>query len=110
MNETGGGVGGPVWIPKLYNGRNKTFFYFSDDNDLRPISPASILNTVPTALQKQGNFSQISQVIYDPASTIGTGTSATRTPFAGNIIPASRFSKISANIIPYIPDPTGSAI
>lgn len=109
-NDTGGGIGGPVYIPKIYNGRNKTFFYFSDDNDLRPVSPSAIVNTVPTTPETQGNFSQIPQIIYDPASTVGSGTSATRTPFVNNTIPASRFSKISSNIIPYIPAPTGSAL
>ena len=109
-NDTGGGIGGPVYIPKIYDGRNKTFFYFSDDNDLRPVSPNAIVNTVPTTLETQGNFSQISQTIYDPASTAGSGTSATRTPFAGNTIPTSRFSKISSNIIPFIPAPTGAAL
>ena len=108
LNETGGGVGGPVYIPKVYNGRNKTFFYFSDDNDLRPVAPAAIVNTVPTTLETQGNFSQIPQAIYDPATT--GGSPLTRSPFPGNIIPASRFSKISANIIPYIPPPNGSAL
>ncbi len=105
LNETGGGIGGPVWIPKIYNGRNKTFFYFSNDNDLRPVSPAAIVNTVPTTLETQGTFSQIPQTIYDPATTAGSGTSATRTPFPNNIIPPSRFSKISSNIIPFIPPP-----
>jgi hypothetical protein len=103
LNATSGGVGGPVYIPKVYNGRNKTFFYFSSDNDLRPVAPVSVVNTVPTTLQTQGNFSQIPQLIYDPASTSGSGSSATRDVFPGNIIPASRFSKISANIIPFIP-------
>jgi hypothetical protein len=110
LNETGGGIGGPVWIPKVYNGRNKTFFYFSNDNDLRPVAPASIVNTVPTALEMQGNFSQIPQTIYDPNTTVGSGTSATRTPFPGNIIPTSRFSKISSNILPSIPAATGSTL
>ncbi len=109
-NETGGGVGGPVYIPKVYDGRNKTFFYFSDDNDLRPVAPASIVNTVPTTLETQGNFSQLSQAIYDPATTVGTGSSATRSPFPNNTIPTSRFSKISTNIIPFIPAPTGAAL
>src|SRR5262249_17730903 len=54
LSETGGGVGGPVYIPKVYDGRNKTFFYFSDDNDLRPVTPGSIVNTVPTGLMTQG--------------------------------------------------------
>jgi hypothetical protein len=110
LNETGGGVGGPVWIPKLYNGRNKTFFYFSNDNDLRPVTPASVTNTVPTAQELQGNFSQISQRIYDPATTIGSGSSATRAPFANNTIPVSRFSKISSNILPFAPVATGSTL
>lgn len=83
LNETGGGIGGPVYIPKIYNGRNKTFFYFSDDNDLRPVAPASIVNTVPTTLETQGNFSQLPQTIYDPQTTQGSGTSATRAPFPG---------------------------
>jgi len=108
LNETGGGVGGPVYIPKVYDGRNKTFFYFSNDNDLRPVSPAAIVNTVPTTLMTQGNFSQLSQLIYDPATT--AGSPATRTPFPGNIIPTNRFSKISANIIPFIPGPNGAAL
>lgn len=110
FNATSGGVGGPVWIPKVYNGRNKTFFYFSSDNDLRPVTPTAIVNTVPTALETQGNFSQIPQTIYDPATTSGTGSTATRSPFPGNIIPTSRFSKISQNILPFVPAPTGPAL
>ena len=110
LNDTGGGIGGPVWIPKVYNGHNKTFFYVSSDNDLRPVTPTAILNSAPTTLMTQGNFSQISQTIYDPATTAGSGSSATRTPFPGNIIPSSRFSKISGNIIPFIPAPTSSAL
>jgi hypothetical protein len=110
FNETGGGVGGPVYIPKIYDGRNKTFFYFSNDNDLRPVTPTSILNTVPTPLEVQGNFSQIPQVIYDPNSTVGSGTSATRAPFANNSIPVNRFSSISSKILPFIEAPTGPAL
>ena len=103
-------MGGPVYIPKVYDGRNKTFFYFTSDNDLRPLTPTSIVNTVPTSQMTKGDFSQISQVIYDPATTVGSGSSATRTPFANNLIPTNRFSKISANILPSIPAPTGAAL
>jgi len=110
LNATSGGVGGPIWIPKVYDGRNKTFFYFTSDNDLRPVAPTAIVNTVPTALMRTGNFSELPQAIYDPSTTSGSGTSATRTPFPGNIIPTARFSKISANILPYIPAPTGPAL
>jgi hypothetical protein len=109
-NDTGGGVGGPVYIPKVYDGRNKTFFYFSDDNDLRPVSPTSVSDTVPTILETQGNFSQLPLVIYDPATTVGSGTSAVRTPFAGSLIPTSRFSSNSAKIIPDINAPTNGLL
>jgi hypothetical protein len=67
------------------------------------------LNTVPTVAQTRGDFSGI-QTIYDPASTSGSGPSATRDPFPNNIIPTTRFSKISANIIPSIPPPTGPTL
>ncbi|HEY3742157.1 MAG TPA: TonB-dependent receptor [Bryobacteraceae bacterium] len=110
LNATSGGVGGPVWIPKVYDGRNKTFFYFTSDNDLRPVAPSAIVNTVPTQAMTQGNFSQLPQLIYDPNSTSGTGSTATRTPFPNNTIPSTRFSKIATNIIPFIPAPTASAL
>src|SRR5215467_936767 len=110
LNATSGGVGGPVWIPKVYNGRNKTFFYFTSDNDLRPVAPASIVNTVPTSQMTKGDFSQLPQVIYDPLTTQGTGSTATRNPFPGNQIPTHRFSKIAANILPVIPGPTGPTL
>jgi hypothetical protein len=77
---------------------------------LRPVSPSAVTDTVPTTLETQGNFSQLPLAIYDPASTVGTGTSATRTPFAGNIIPTSRFSSISAKMIPDINAPTNGLL
>lgn len=105
-NEAGGSMGGPVYIPHVYDGRNKTFWYFTIDKDIRPATISSIVSTVPTSLMKQGNFSQLAQPIFDPDTTVGVGTAATRTPFAGNIIPKSRWSKISTNILPFIPDTT----
>ena len=67
-----------------------------------------MLSTVPTALMKQGDFSQVpaAQVIYDPATTSGS----TRTAFANNLIPRSRFSKIATNLLGSIPDPTRSSL
>lgn len=100
FNEEGGTAGGPIWIPKLYDGRNKSFFFFTY---AKIIQPAAISinsgETVPTALMKQGNFTEITTPIYDPLSTSGT----TRTPFAGNLIPQNRWSKVSNNILPFIP-------
>ncbi len=105
FSEVGGSIGGPVWIPKVYNAdRNKTFFFFTYTKDLRP---ASILgtpvNTVPTQAMKQGNFSGTGlPLIYDPATTAG----GTRSPFPNNQIPQSRMSQVARNILPFIPDPT----
>ena len=103
FNETGGVIGGPVFIPKVYDGRNKTFWFFVIDKDIRPATLGFPVLTVPTALMKRGNFTEAGvPVIYDPLTTAGD----VRTPFAGNIIPTSRFSKVAQNLIPLIPDPT----
>jgi hypothetical protein len=110
FNEVGGVIGGPIWIPKVYDGRNKTFWFFTIVKDLRPASISQSTATVPTALMKQGNFSEVSQLIYDPLTTQGTGASATRTPFAGNIIPQSRWSRVARAILPLIPDPNSPGL
>lgn len=104
FNEVGGVIGGPIWIPKLYDGRNKTFWFFTTTRDLRPATATPVLSTLPIAAYKAGNFSSSPQAIYDPAS----GTT-TRTPFGGGVIPTNRFSKVSAAILPLIPDPTRSS-
>jgi trimeric autotransporter adhesin len=92
----GASVGGPVWIPKVYNGKNKTFFFLGAEA-YRQTSSVSNEFAVPTAAEIAGDFSQSLsragglQVIYDPLG-------GTRTPFAGNIIPASRLSTVGSRI------------
>jgi hypothetical protein len=106
LNEEGGTGGGPIWIPKIYNGKNKSFVYFTYAKDIRPVTPVITGGlTVPTNLMRQGNFSELPYAIYDPSTTAGAGANLTRSVFPGNIIPQSRFSKISNNIIPQIPTP-----
>ncbi len=103
QNEIGGAGGGPVYIPKVYDGRNKSFFYYTYTQRLLPANIGFALSTVPTAQMKQGDFSQLgAQTIYDPATTSGT----TRTPFPGNRIPTNRFSTVAKNLLPLLPDPT----
>jgi hypothetical protein len=98
FNETGGAIGGPVFVPKLYDGRNKSFWFFTYTKDLRPVSLGFPVSTVPTAAMKRGDFSQAGvPVIYDPL---------TRQPFPGNVIPEARFSARSRAVLPHIPDPT----
>jgi hypothetical protein len=108
LNEYGVASGGPIWIPKVYDGRNKTFYFFTYTKDKRPITPSNVVSTVPTALMRQGNFSELpaSQLIYDPLTTSG----GTRTPFPGNIIPQNRFSAISQKLVSAIPNPTRPAL
>jgi len=98
-------AGGPVFIPKVYDGRNRTFVFFTYSRDMRPQTYSMVNATVPTALMKTGNFSALNYAIYDPATTSGT----TRTPFAGNLIPQSRWSRVSQKFVGYIPDPTNTS-
>src|SRR5579864_866897 len=93
QNDPGGTIGGPLFIPKVYDGRNKTFFFV--DFNVTLASSGNIYNQlVPTDLEKSGNFSQTTSngqlvQIYDPGTTaVGAdGKTITRAPFAGNIIP-----------------------
>lgn len=87
-NQYGATLGGPVIIPRLYNGKDKTFFFVSYEG-LRDTSAGSFLGTVPTQLERQGDFSQTFDakgnliVIYNPYTTT-TGTNYSRQPVPGN--------------------------
>jgi hypothetical protein len=104
-NTYSASLGGPVIIPKLYNGRNKLFFFFNLAGlvDAKPPSyPAGATNvTLPTLANRAGDFSQLLKVdptryqIYDPLTTRldpARPTHYIRNPFAGNIIPQSRIA------------------
>jgi hypothetical protein len=102
QNEWGGTMGGPLVIPKLYNGKDKTFWFFSFDQFYRRGGALAGLNTLPTARMQQGDFSEIPRTIYDPASSPDP---ANRTPFPGNRIPTNRFSSVSSKMLPFLPVP-----
>ncbi|HEY4356605.1 MAG TPA: TonB-dependent receptor, partial [Acidobacteriaceae bacterium] len=112
-NEFGGSLGGPIRIPKLYDGRNKSFFFFAYERfALR--SDSYLQTNVPTAAMRQGNFNNLNYsdgtplVIYDP-NTTSAGTPWTRTPFANNTIDPNReapFAKVMNAITPL---PTSAA-
>src|SRR6266481_5418664 len=113
-NEYGFSVSGPVAIPHVYDGRNKTFFLFNWEqvND----HGANQQNlTVPTALQKSGDFSQTFTKsgalirIYDPLTTMPDASQKSgysRLPFPNNVIPANRIDPITRKMLGYLPDPT----
>ena len=109
-NRYGGALGGPVFIPKLYNGKNQTFFYYAYEGD-KWDSFASLNGTVPTDAEKGGNFSSLLALgsnyqIYNPFSTtsLGNGTYQ-RSPFPDNIIPLSLINPIAAKLLNYDPEP-----
>ena len=96
MNQFGGSVGGPVVLPKLYNGKNRTFFFFNYEGT-RWRRGAVFINTVPTAAERLGRFFTRSDQLRPshhhlrslPAlcPTRRVAGQYIRTPFAGNIIP-----------------------
>lgn len=106
QNEFGGTAGGPVRIPRVYNGANRTFFFFSYGGSRKRGADAVQLLKIPTPAQIAGNFSGFS-TIYDPASTTldSTGTRYTRTPFPNNIVPARSIDPVAAAVAKYYPAP-----
>jgi hypothetical protein len=128
-NNFGFSVGGPVWIPKLYNGKNKTFFYMSWDW-YRVNAPATGNLTVPTPAMVGGDFSglctsgftggvcndrnsggNVQNQIYVPQNFTGAAVPsgcvapAPGQPWAGDKIPTACISKLSSTLLPLIPAP-----
>jgi hypothetical protein len=108
-NQWGGTAGGPLWIPKIFNGKNKVFWFFGMEeiNDNFP-EPQTVM--VPTAAERTGDLSALLKVganyqIYDPATAVLAAGHITRTPFAGNIIPSNRLSAIARNYFQFYPLP-----
>jgi hypothetical protein len=138
QNEFGGTFGGPVWIPKLYNGRDKTFFFVDYTGfKFRPSSNNGTLTTIPNAF-RTGDFSQVlgaqlmangkpvfdpagrpiyNGEIYDPTSVhvvVGPDGNSyqVRDPFPGNIIPSGQpgLSTVSQTIMKSFPMADNDAV
>jgi hypothetical protein len=134
-NDFGGTLGGPVIIPKLYNGKNKTFFFFNYEQFLET-TLYSFTDTVPTAAYLNGDFSAISpngtcslcsingtpltKITTDPAGNAvfaneifnpTTRTAAgTALPFANNMIPPSMFNQTSMALLKLLPAATNASL
>jgi hypothetical protein len=111
-NVFGGTIGGPVLIPKLYNGRNKTFFFY-DFEGSRQSNASTQLSTLPTLKERAGNFTDTRDAngtlitVYNPFDTYVAADGRTlRRPFAGNIIPVSQQNPIALKALSYYPNPT----
>jgi hypothetical protein len=124
QNDYGLTFGGPVWIPKLYNGKNKTFFFFAWEQYRQSMGGVTT-STVPTAAEKNGDFSQqLTNIalgtnpcdgstiyegeIFDPTTTRTVNGVQCRTAFQGNKVPTNMISPIAQKVFGYYPDPTNS--
>ena len=124
-NDYGGSLGGPVWIPKIYNGRNRTFFFFAWEQVSWPRSSV-VTSTLPTNLMRTGNFSEIltnnpigtnpctgapvyAGQIFDPASTQAAQLCRT-TAFPNNTIPTARFDPVASKVLAMLPAPTSPGL
>jgi hypothetical protein len=132
QHDFGWTLGGPVWVPKLYNGRNKTFFFYSMEK-FKQTNVVVSSSSVPTATYRAGDFSRLltaenrllttaagpatdalgrtiaSGTIFDPNTTAvnpANGRSY-RDPFPNNAIPVSRFDPISTKVLALVPLPQG---
>ncbi len=104
---------GPIWVPKVFDGRNKLFYMVNYES--RPSSSLyTTQSTVPLVEQKKGDFSNLVAtdgkpvLIYDPLTTRLTadGKSYIRTPFSDNKIPIDRINPVGSKLVSYMPDPT----
>jgi len=110
----GGSIGGPVLIPKIFDGRKHRLYFFTDWEDTLTHANSPYNVVVPTAAELTGDFSGLSPqggptpTIYDPLTTKVGGGKAVRTPFPGNIIPKSRLDAVGLNIAAFFPKPNCS--
>src|SRR5215467_3384462 len=113
-NEYGVNAGGPLIIPKVYNGKDKTFWWFGYEGR-QSISNSTVSFNVPTQAMANGDFSQYRDsqgrvsTIYDPLSTQSAAQGYQRTPFIGNRIPATRETDLAKYLFSIVPRPTTSA-
>lgn len=109
FNQYGGSAGGPVVIPKVLDGRQKLFFFFTYEG-LKDAYPRLAVITVPTEANRRGDFSQQLAVgpsyqLYDPNSAVLQGSRISRQPFAGNIIPTARLNAAAVELQKLYPLP-----
>ncbi len=111
-NVYGGTLGGPVVLPKVYDGHNKTFFFFDYEGNHQDSATTRTVS-VPTLKERTGDFTDTRAAngqlitIYNPFDTFKNASGATlRNPFAGNIVPKSTFSPIAVKALASYPDPT----
>ena len=125
-NDYGFTAGGPVWIPKVFNGRDKTFFFFNFEQFREATKVNNQLQTIPIAAYRIGDFSSailpnakvigtdplgnqmLEGMIYDPNSNATAANGQVyRTQFPNNRIPLTSFDPVAAKIQALFPQPSG---
>ena len=108
MNQFGGSIGGPLFIPKVYDGKNRTFWFFGYEGLRRRRFQQFPSVAIPTRF-RNGDFSDLRDAsgnlipIYDPLTQ--NPATGQRQPFAGNIIPSDRIDPITKQLLGYYPAP-----
>jgi len=123
FNEVGGSIGGPIWIPHFFDGRNKLFFFYAYERFIGQQAPAQTFDTVPTAAERGGDFSALltedpntahKYQLFNPYTSTGTNTSNTRTAIPNNCLVATcnglsgaglTLNPIAQNYLNYVPLP-----
>lgn len=126
QNEFSASFGGPLIIPHVFNGRDKLFFEGTYDRVHTRSAPTYSFDTLPTTLMQSGNFCELltpanggcgatsganvapNLQLYDPTTQTCTGNVCTRSPIAGNIIPATKISPISQYLQKFLPPLTNT--
>ena len=123
-HDFGGSITGPVWIPKIYNGKNKTFFSFNYEAFRNHVRASASLQTIPTDAYRNGDFSQaltlrpgfvrgtdprgtpiVDGVIYDLGTNQTINGLVYRTPFPSNLIPSDKWDPVSVAVQKFFPEP-----
>jgi len=129
-NDYGFTFGGPVLLPKVYDGHDKTFFFFNFEQFRETVVNNTTTITVPTAAYRIGDFGAaltnrnvcpaatpncdplgrpiMENTVYDPLSTKVVNGQRVRDPFTGNVIPKSQLDPVSLKVVSLIPQPTNS--
>jgi len=95
-NQYGFALGGPVWLPKIYNGKDRLFF-MSNFEGFKERRLSRTLFSVPSVKMRNGDFSEVSAPIYDPLNRTQQ--------FPGNVIPSNRFHPTSVKLLDFYPAP-----
>jgi hypothetical protein len=123
--DIGGSFGGPIYLPKIYNGKDKTFFFFNFEKFHNKTITFNQRGTVPTAAFREGNFSAaltgrsigpasgptiLENVIYDPATQTTVDGRVSRNPFPNNTIPRSQLDPVALKIQALLPAPSNNEL